>query len=1014
MSRLRLTPARAIVLTTLIVVAAFSSHSVQSFNGGSTKGAAVALPIAPPDSFVGDNTGLTSSPSGSQMWNHVTWWTWTPSTTETFAVRASSINPGGWDNTLEVWTGAGASTLVTDNDDFYGLDAQVTFTATAGQTYVIGLGSYSGTRGTATIRFIPLPVAPTAVSGTPGNASVNVSWTMANANEQSITSYRVYRYINGVQDGAATTVSGLPPTAAATVNGLTNGTAYTFAVSAVNSVGEGPLSTPSAAVTPAGAPGVPSSVAATAGAASASVAFVAPNNGGSPITSYTVTASPGGANTVGSSSPITVAGLTDGVAYTFTVAATNVHGTSAASAPSAAVTPLAARSSPAQPTGITAVAGNAQATVSFSPPANPGTSPILGYAVVSSPGGVTATGAGSPLTITGLTNGQTYAFRVYAYSADGVGPESGYSNLVVPFQPCAMGLSLSEVVAPSIGAGGTVALQVAAGCAWSAAADMPWALVAPASGTGPATLTYVVHENNDGRARTATIAVTGDQRASLQISQQARGQLPGAPVALHAIIEGDRVRLDWTTPGNAGEPTDHVVEAGTAPGLTDIGQMNTGSARAFVELPAIPAGTYHLRVRARNTHGASVPSNEIVVTTPARGTATPGAPIALMPMPAAGTRVGVRWSPPAEGLATHYVVEFGRTPGAADVTSMTVTATSVTWDSLAAPDALYYLRVRAFNSAGSGPASEELALRFGQRAAQAPEPPTSLAARVMHGQLTLTWAPPISGREPTGYVVEVSTIPGAANLYLRPVGLGVTSWSFPIVPASRYYLRVRGVNAFGIGAPSAEIAVSSDQGATSGEMPGAPRALSARVDGQRLSLLWSPPSDGGAVQDYVVEVATPDGHTTLATVPTNSAATEWRYDALPAGLAFVARVRAHNAVGHGPASNDVLIGSAHADATTHAATSEAPSTPIGFTATETTSTVTLSWDAPAGGGAVESYLLTVLSADGQPLRVIELLTRSVTASLRDLPSAVYFVNVRAKGANGQQSEPSPTLTVVVP
>ena len=89
-----------------------------------------------------------------------------------------------------------------------------------------------------------------------------------------------------------------------------------------------------------GNPGAPTIGTATAGDASASVTFTAPtNNGGSAITSYTVTSSPGGITGTGASSPITVSGLTNGTAYTFTVTATNATGTGPASAASNSVTP---------------------------------------------------------------------------------------------------------------------------------------------------------------------------------------------------------------------------------------------------------------------------------------------------------------------------------------------------------------------------------------------------------------------------------------------------------------------------------------------------------------------------------------------------------------------------------------------------------------------------------------------------------------------------------------------------
>jgi hypothetical protein len=89
-------------------------------------------------------------------------------------------------------------------------------------------------------------------------------------------------------------------------------------------------------------PGAPTIGTATATSGTAvSVAFTAPADPGSAaITSYTATSSPGGLTGTGSSSPVTVSGLTTGIAYTFTVTATNGAGTGPASAASNSVTPV--------------------------------------------------------------------------------------------------------------------------------------------------------------------------------------------------------------------------------------------------------------------------------------------------------------------------------------------------------------------------------------------------------------------------------------------------------------------------------------------------------------------------------------------------------------------------------------------------------------------------------------------------------------------------------------------------
>jgi aryl-phospho-beta-D-glucosidase BglC (GH1 family) len=88
-----------------------------------------------------------------------------------------------------------------------------------------------------------------------------------------------------------------------------------------------------------GPPGQVTNAVATAGNASAQVSFSAGSNGGSAITSFTATSSPGGKTGTGTTSPINVSGLSNGTAYTFTVYATNALGNGPASAASNSVTP---------------------------------------------------------------------------------------------------------------------------------------------------------------------------------------------------------------------------------------------------------------------------------------------------------------------------------------------------------------------------------------------------------------------------------------------------------------------------------------------------------------------------------------------------------------------------------------------------------------------------------------------------------------------------------------------------
>ncbi len=185
-----------------------------------------------------------------------------------------------------------------------------------------------------TIRICPatVPGAPTNVAASAGNASAVVSFSAASNGGSPITGYTVTSSGGQTATGTASPI---------TVTGLTNGTSYTFTVKATNAIGTGPASATSNAVIPNSVtvPGPPTSVSATAGNASATVAFAPPaSNGGSPITSYKVVSS-GGQAVTGTSSPITVTGLTNGTTYTFQVSAINAIGTGAPSSPSNGVTP---------------------------------------------------------------------------------------------------------------------------------------------------------------------------------------------------------------------------------------------------------------------------------------------------------------------------------------------------------------------------------------------------------------------------------------------------------------------------------------------------------------------------------------------------------------------------------------------------------------------------------------------------------------------------------------------------
>jgi hypothetical protein len=282
----------------------------------------------------------------------------------------------------------------------------------------------------------PVTPAPIGVSAVAGNAQAKVSWSApASSGSAPITGYTV----SSTPGGFVCTTTGAKD---CTVSGLVNGTPYSFTVLATTASGEGAPSVLSNTVTPtAPVPGAPQGVSAQSGNGQVKVSWSAPTgSGGSTITGYSVTSSPGGftCTTTGVTS-CTVSGLVNDTPHTFTVTATTSTGASAPSAPSNTVTPSAPV--PGVPMGVSATAGNGQAKISWSAPTSTGGSRITGYTVTSSPGGFicTTTGAKS-CTVTGLVNETAHTFTVTATTATGSSNPSVPSNSVTPTLPVVGGL----------------------------------------------------------------------------------------------------------------------------------------------------------------------------------------------------------------------------------------------------------------------------------------------------------------------------------------------------------------------------------------------------------------------------------------------------------------------------------------------------------------------------------------------------------------------------------------------
>ena len=174
-------------------------------------------------------------------------------------------------------------------------------------------------------------------------------------------------------------------------------------------------------------PAAPTIGTPTAGSTQVSVAFTPPSdNGGSTITSYTATSSPGSITGTGTSSPVLVTGLTNGTAYTFTVTATNALGTGSPSSPSSSVTP-----NPVPATSV--VATSATSPYIYGIPWSDSTGFGINYSdpssgLVGSGNGVAFNSDGTQLAAASFVN-STPAIAAYSWTATGIGTK--YANPAV-------------------------------------------------------------------------------------------------------------------------------------------------------------------------------------------------------------------------------------------------------------------------------------------------------------------------------------------------------------------------------------------------------------------------------------------------------------------------------------------------------------------------------------------------------------------------------------------------------
>ncbi len=854
---------------------------------------------------------------------------------------------------------------------------------------------------------------------------MSLVWTAPASNGGSaITDYDVQWSSNGGTSWTTFT-DGVSVNRAATVTGLTNGTEYVFRVRAVNIAGDGSYSVQSAGATPRTSPSAPSISSITTGNASLSVNFVAADSGGTTITSYDYSTDGGVTwrqRSLGTTeSPIVVttlsvdgtSSLANGTSYSVRIRAVNAAGPGSASATTVA-TPLTL---PTVPLSLTTSPSSNAVDVSWTAPSNNGGAAISDYVIqLSTNNGTSWTtfndgvSSSATATVTGLTNGTPYVFRVAAVNSVGTGSYSINSASVTPRSAPSAPTNLSVTpgngslsvswTAPS--SGGSVITDYI--IQWSSNSGTSWTTFSDGASLST---TEVISGLTNGTAylvQVAAVNAAGTGTYATSASATTPRTVPSAPT-LGVITPGSgSLSVAFTAGANGGSAItsyQYSTNGGTS------WQTASGSTSPIVIFFLTNGTSYDVALRAVNVAGsgaASAIGRGVPRTVPSAPTIS-----SITPSDASAS---VAFSVSSNGGAAVQNIEFS-TDNGTSWQSSGVTASPLVISGLTNGTS-YNVRVRAVNVAGTSSASTSSSVT----PFTSPGAPTISAIAGGIGTATVTFtAGSTGGSAITNYAYSTDNgttwttrSPASTSSPLTISGLG---------DGVRYSMKLRAINAAGSGTASDMASVL-----TKG-VPAAPTISSySQLDGA-LSLVVTPGANGGeAVSNWAWST---NGGTSWTTRNPASANSTILISGLTNGTDYNVKVRAINTVGNGDASA-TLTTRPH---TVPAAPTIASQTPgnqeltLTITAAgnggETISTYEYSTDRGAtwyprtdSGGASTSLLITTLSSDGSTaltngttydvqVRAVNSVgsgaeSADITATPRTVPSAPTLTSVTALNA----------------
>jgi len=484
----------------------------------------------------------------------------------------------------------------------------------------------------------------------------------------------------------------------------------------------------------------------------------------------------------------------------------------------------------------------------------------------------------------------------------------------------------------------------------------------------------------------------GDEEGFAVLFDPTACDYPAPPANLTAVADDSAVRLVWAPHTKVGYMViNYLVYKGEEPGALEPIARLSGSVNQTEDTDVVNGKTYYYAVTAVNSMGEGAPN-----TTSARPLALPWAPTGLWATTGNAT-VSLNWSAPvyAGGELLGYKLFRGLVNGSLWPLATNLTATSFE-DAKVSLGTTYRYAVAAFNSRGTGPATETIAIK----AVAPPSPPRAFS--VVPGDLSvdLAWeAPESDGGSPVlAYRIYRGIEDQTMSLLIErdPWALMYTDHVRDNGVKHYYYVTCR--TSVGESLPSLTLEVVPFG------RPGSPRHLVVTAGDGLTTLSWSPPleDNGRPISDYVIYYGESPSELlfSLRTGNTNA----FIHSGLTNGVTYFYEVAAVNEAGEGALRTETM--SARPMGLPGAVT---------FLAGECLpGAIHLSWKAPAdtGGATSLNYRLLRGTSEGDLIDLATLVDQETyeDSDIGDVPAYYYRVLVSSEIGEGP---PSPILAVEV-